>query len=121
MLFVDHDRSVNWCVEKNKVDISKVKGGSKEKFWFNCEKCRHLFEMSPNKIVYSNQWCPYCSIPCRKLCGKEDCKICFEKSFASHPKSKFWSIKNSFSPIEISKNSHNCLLECFQIFIRGIQ
>jgi hypothetical protein len=38
--------------------------------------------MSPNK----DRWYPYCAN--QKLCENE-CKGCFEKSFASHPKSKF--------------------------------
>jgi hypothetical protein len=30
----------------------------------------------------------------KQLCDNLECKICFEKSFASHEKSKYWSDKN---------------------------
>ncbi|BCS83462.1 restriction endonuclease [Cotonvirus japonicus] len=41
----------------------------------------------------------------KQLCSKETCKVCFEKSFASHPKSKFWSDKNEISPREVMLGS----------------
>lgn len=28
-------------------------------------------------------WCPYCSNPPQRLCENDECKECFEKSFAS--------------------------------------
>jgi hypothetical protein len=31
-----------------------------------------------------NSWCPYCSVPCKKLCGNDDCENCYTKSFASY-------------------------------------
>ena len=33
-------------------------------------------------------------------------EIPFEKSFASHEKSKYWSDKNELKPYQVSKNSH---------------
>jgi hypothetical protein len=44
----------------------------------------------------------------RKLCGKESCELCFNKSFASHPKSKCWdSEKNGeVKPINIRLTTH---------------
>ena len=42
----------------------------------------------------------------KKLCNNIDCKICYEKSFASHEKSKYWSAKNGdIKPREIFKSS----------------
>lgn len=46
-----------------------------------------------------------CSRTYRKLCIEENCNKCFEKSFASHPRSQFWSSKNEKNPREIFKNS----------------
>ena len=44
----------------------------------------------------------------KKLCDEDECKICFERTFASQEKSKFWSDKNenlkSFGLIVIKKN-----------------
>ena len=34
----------------------------------------------------------------KRLCDDEECQTCFEKSFASHSKSKFWSDKNKLKP-----------------------
>ena len=33
-----------------------------------------------------------------KLCSDDDCQICFNKSFASHEKSKYWSDDNITIP-----------------------
>jgi len=41
----------------------------------------------------------------KKLCDKEDCKKCFEKSFASHEKAKYWSNKNELKPRQVFKSS----------------
>ena len=41
----------------------------------------------------------------KKLCDKEDCKKCFEKSFASHEKAKYWSNTNELKPNQVSKGS----------------
>ena len=30
----------------------------------------------------------------KRLCANKECQICFENSFASHEKSKYWSNKN---------------------------
>jgi len=40
------------------------------------------------------------------LCSEEDCDICFEMSFASSNRSKFWSTKNELTPRQVYKNSH---------------
>jgi very-short-patch-repair endonuclease len=52
-------------------------------------------------INQSNNWCPYCYN--RKLCGI--CNNCYNKSFASHPKSVYWSNKNNLKPHEVLKGS----------------
>ncbi len=45
--------------------------------------------------------------PTRKiLCGSEECDICFNRSFASHPKAEFWSESNELKPIKVSKCSN---------------
>jgi very-short-patch-repair endonuclease len=48
--------------------------------------------------------CPYCTS--KILCEDDSCKICFEKSFASHPRSSFFSKKNiDIIPRNIIKGS----------------
>ncbi|MDD4931690.1 MAG: zinc-ribbon domain-containing protein [Candidatus Colwellbacteria bacterium] len=50
-------------------------------------------------------WCPYCSS--KKLCDSDHCVICFNRSFASHKQSKYWSRENNISPREVLKSSNN--------------
>ncbi len=40
----------------------------------------------------------------KRLCTNEECQTCFENSFASHEKSKYWSEKN---PRQVFKSSGN--------------
>ncbi|AQM73115.1 endonuclease [Noumeavirus] len=77
---------------------------STKKFWFECGKCGHSFEASPDNIS-SGRFCPFCSN--QKLCSLNDCKTCFEKSFASSDKAAFWSTeKNKRCPREVFARSH---------------
>lgn len=48
---------------------------------------------------------PYCCEPPLKLCDDVDCSKCKNKSFASHPKAKYWSEKNIIKPRDVFKNS----------------
>jgi|LakMenEpi03Aug12_release.lakeMendotaPanAssembly.Ray.scaffolds.fasta_scaffold277466_2 hypothetical protein len=114
--FESHPKSKFWS-EKNQVQPRSVSIGSAKKYWFNCIVCKHYFDISPNNIT-SGSWCPYCAS--RKLCDKEDCCFCFEKSFASHPKSKWWSENNILKPRYVFKNARikilfNCEL-CHHTF-----
>ena len=43
-------------------------------------QCKHHFDMQLDSIT-SGHWCKYCAN--QALCDNDDCKICFEKSFAS--------------------------------------
>jgi hypothetical protein len=43
----------------------------------------------------------------KRLCEKENCKSCFEKSFASNEKSKYWSEKNGdIKPRQVFKSAN---------------
>nr|WQM87043.1 restriction endonuclease [Marseillevirus cajuinensis] len=76
---------------------------SNEKYWFKCEECKHSFEEGLNNVS-SGSFCPFCSN--QKLCSLDECKTCFEKSFASSDKAEFWSIeKNKQSPREVFASS----------------
>ena len=105
--------------EKNKkINIHFISLGTHSKYIFNCDKCEHEFEISIAKLSIG-RWCPYCCVPQHKLCGNISCEKCFEKSFASHEKSKFWSNNNENSPEYVfklgdSKIKFNC--ECGHSF-----
>lgn len=62
-----------------------------------------MFEISLNNLK-NGKWCPYCCS--RKLCTNENCNLCFNKSFASHPKSIYWSEKNKLKPRQVFLNSN---------------
>ena len=102
--FASHNNSKYWS-NKNQLTPREVFKNCNDKFWFNCD-CGHDFETQLNSINH-NQWCPYCSNPPKKLCINNDCVLCFNKSFASHKKSKYWSEKNKLTPREVFKNNHD--------------
>lgn len=82
--FASHRRSLD-LVDKN-IDASKILLSSRVKYLFQCDRCPHQFESSISNIVSLGRWCAYCCVPLQRLCN---CNICFNKSFASHPKSVY--------------------------------
>jgi very-short-patch-repair endonuclease len=97
--FASHIKAKLWS-PKNIGLPSDYALNSHKKCWFDCD-CGHAFESTLLNINQSGNWCPYCYN--RKLCG--NCSTCFEKSFASHEKAKYWSNKNELKPIEVLKGS----------------
>lgn len=97
--FDGHPKSKFWS-NRNIQKPHEVPLNSHKKIWFDCE-CGHQFECSLLNINQSNNWCPYCYN--RKLCG--NCDNCYQKSFASHPKAKFWSYENELTPTELFKGT----------------
>jgi very-short-patch-repair endonuclease len=97
--FASHEKSKNWS-DKNKTVPRQTFKLCRKKFWFNCDKCTHSFEQYLNH-VNKGVWCPYCSN--KKMCYVVDCIDCYNKSFASHEKSKYWSDKNKTSPRNVFK------------------
>ena len=82
-----------------------------KRFFFKCDKCKHIFDSKLSDVSKRNVWCSYCVN--KRLCDNEQCTCCFEKSFASHPKNKFWSDENTLKPREVFKNSHTkYIFEC---------
>jgi len=80
-----------WDHEKNNIKPRDVFLQSNKKYWLCCDKCKHGYQQ-----VLSNAFkcgCPFCAN--QKLCKKESCKICFNKSFASSKKAILWDyVKN---------------------------
>ena len=107
--FASHPKAKYWSKTKNgdvvtPLDVPK---NSNKKYWFDCNKCHHAFDSSPGNIV-CGKWCPYCCVPSSTLCPKtNNCDFCFKKSFASHPKAKYWSkTKNGdVTPLDVPKGS----------------
>lgn len=91
-----HEKAQFWS-PKNNVSPKSVSITSSNKFKFDCPLCFHTFDISPRHIR-EGKFCSFCSN--RRLCDDLNCDICFKKSFASHPKAKYWSNNNAISPRE---------------------
>jgi len=119
-MFSEHPKAIFWS-NKNIKKPNEVALNSHKKFLFDCD-CGHTFDSSLLNINQANNWCGYCSKPPRRLCDNGECKSCFDKSFASHEKSIYWSNKNTVKPTEVSKGSErkfyfNCDKCSHELFI----
>lgn len=95
-----------WDWEKNgDLDPYKLTKGSGKKIWLNCDVCGHSFEAAVYHIVGTGTWCSFCTS--KILCNEEDCQDCFDKSFASHDKAEFWSVRNTKTARQTFKGSHS--------------
>jgi very-short-patch-repair endonuclease/DNA-directed RNA polymerase subunit RPC12/RpoP len=108
--FVSHEKSNYWNKEKNgDINPRKVFKCSNNKYWFNCDNCKHAFESLLSNITHitTPEWCPYCGN--KKLCDYETCNYCFENSFASHEKSQYWNTEKNgdINPRKVFKCSSN--------------
>ncbi|AQM73054.1 restriction endonuclease [Noumeavirus] len=102
--FASHKNAVFWCSSRNGKTPREVFANTHKKFWFNCRKCEHSFEMGLNSVS-RGQFCPFCAN--QKLCRSDDCAKCHKKSFFGHKKAKFWDYsKNKESPREVFAGSN---------------
>ena len=84
---------------------------SNKKIVFDCNKCKHQYSTSPTKCYNRDEGCSYCSNT--HLCENVNCLTCFNKSFASHPRVRYLSNKNSINPRNIFKGSETkCIFNC---------
>jgi very-short-patch-repair endonuclease len=86
--FAIHEKSQYWN-DKNVLKPWDVRLNSNKKYYFDCLDCDHEILTSPSRIN-NNKWCKYCR-PNPFLCDDIECKVCYYKSFASHPKSEIWN------------------------------
>jgi very-short-patch-repair endonuclease len=100
--FASHEKSKYWSDKNGNINPINVTLKSNKKYWFNCNKCNHIFDIALNNVS-AGKWCPFCGV--NKLCEIETCNTCFEKSFASHDKAKYWSSKNNKNPRLVTKKS----------------
>jgi very-short-patch-repair endonuclease len=89
-------------LNKNNTPRNVFKNSAKE-IYFNCNNCHHIFKVKLALVNLKNQWCNYCSNSI--LCNNNECSICFNKSFASSDKSKYWCYDlNKITPRQIFLN-----------------
>ena len=106
--FASNRRVSDWnYVLNNGVLPRHVFLNSNNKYWFTCSNCEHDFDNRLSHITSDDCWCPYCSVPPKKLCKNVDCLICLKKSFASHEKSQFWNnaLNKQVTPRHVFLNS----------------
>ena len=105
--FASHEKSEFWSEKNGDVKPRQVFKSANTKYWFDCHKCDHEFNSILCNITgLQSSWCYYCSN--KQLCDNKECKTCYNKSFASHEKSKYWSDKNcDVKPIQVFKSSGN--------------
>jgi len=91
--FATHEKAKFWSKDNDKnITPRNVLLESHLIYKFDCV-CEHTFEIKINNITSKNAlWCPYCNAV--KLCDNKDCAFCFEKSFASHLRTKNWNKNN---------------------------
>ena len=105
--FASHEKAQFWSKTNGDISPRQVFKSSDTKYLFDCDKCEHDFWSRLNDITkYNGTWCPFCSNPSKKLCENVDCQVCYDRSFASHEKAQFWSLKNEKTPRQIFKSSN---------------
>lgn len=104
-----------WDYEKNdNVKPWELRKCHIGKYYFKCDVCNHIFNISISKITFNTQWCKFCGK--KDLCEK-DCKYCYFNSFASYTdrtikgklKVNCWDKNKNkrITPRNILKGTHN--------------
>jgi hypothetical protein len=95
---------VSQIILKDRTVVNDMLKGSKKIHEFHCKKCDHIFPAHLNTIVKGG-WCSFCAN--QRLCGQENCKTCFEKSFASFDNKKRNCIQTLENLLLIFKHTHS--------------
>lgn len=103
--FHNPEQAKQWHNTKNSTQPWNVLKGSAKKYWFECNRCKHDFDISIRNITRQGQWCPFCRSS--KMCEDIACALCYAKSFASHSPSKAsqWSHMNPIGPDRVPYGS----------------
>jgi very-short-patch-repair endonuclease len=101
-----NEKAILWNYEKNENVLPRnVFLNSNHKYWFDCDICKHDLFITPNE-VYNNKFCGYCAH--QRICGKDNCEFCFNNSFASNEKVKYWNytLNHPYIPLKIFRTNH---------------
>ena len=119
--FASFEFSVNWSEANSKLPRDVLKS-THDKYLFDCSRCFHQFEASPNNII-QGKGCPFCATPSRALCESEDCMFCYNRSFASNPKSSEW-IDTRTTPRQVMLNCNQkfrfCCSNCSHEYVAAL-
>jgi len=87
---------INWNYKINKKHPEEIyKSSTKDTIWFNCHKCNHIFDITPNHLTAGNR-CKYCCHNSDSFCDNMSCNTCLKRSFKSSPIINKWDIDNNF-------------------------
>ena len=100
-----HPWGQHWS-DRNDVPANVVFRNSHTTFWFDCETCKHTFDLTPNNLMQPTRGCPFCATPTRRLCEDIDCDWCFRRSFASSAHAHEWSACNQGLPRSVPLSSN---------------
>lgn len=101
--FASHEKAIYWHPTMNgNIKPRSLSKHDKRKYWLTCQKCGHNIHV-PLCWVCTGGWCGYCNS--KKRCSNPDCKFCFEKSFASHDKAKYWhpTLNGNIRPRDVAR------------------
>ena len=108
--FASHEKAKYWSNENQLNPRQVFKNADRKKYKFDCD-CGHKLEIVIKGLTQENKWCKFCAHQC--LCDNENCKLCFNNSFASHEKAINWSNDNELNPRQVFKNSgKKCKFNC---------
>lgn len=106
--------NISWS-NKNVYKKHEVLKSGDKVYLFHCDECNHTFD-TQIKTITRGDGCPFCSN--KRLCGDINCKICFDKSFASFEKSKYILNENPYLIVKGSHKQYNFNCDkCQHIFI----
>lgn len=109
--FKSKPQSDYWS-DENKVSPREVMKSSSKEYKFKCKLCDHTFSRRLSRMT-DTSFCPFCVKYGGRLCD-DNCKICYEKSFATHKYAIYWSNNNNISADRVHKFSNSkAKFNCF--------
>ena len=97
-----------YLVDKT-IDVKAIFKFTQQNHEFSCKTCKHSFIMRIDHVS-NGHWCPYCSTPPKKICGK--CTFCVNKSFSIHPNSKYLVDKTINTKLIFRHSNQKQLFKC---------
>jgi very-short-patch-repair endonuclease len=96
--FASQEKSNFWSDKNVGIKPRNILLGVHGKYWFDCPNCKHPFQQYIS-VIRRGSFCNFCSG--KVICKQDDCVQCYNNSFASHEKSRFWNYsKNTDKPID---------------------
>lgn len=74
-------------------------------YWWECGKCKHRWQTTPDKVINRRQWCPYCS----QGFYERICRGCIEHIFSHLTKKDVRFPQTSLDQVVISSSGINAL------------